>query len=67
MAAATDHTDYAGATVSYNGQATMRLKTKLALERASGLMIWTLEDDTADDTSLLKAIYDTIISEERKK
>jgi hypothetical protein len=29
------------------------------MEKASGMMFWTLEGDTSDDTSLIKAIYDT--------
>jgi hypothetical protein len=34
----------------------MRSKTRLAMDEASGIMIWTIVDDTADDTSLLRAI-----------
>lgn len=40
----------------YNGIPTMQAKTELAIERASGVMIWELTQDTQDDTSLLGAI-----------
>jgi GH18 family chitinase len=55
-AAEADEIEYFGATVNYNGLATMRRKTELALERAAGVMIWTLDQDTQDATSLLSAI-----------
>ncbi|MBL3656946.1 glycosyl hydrolase family 18 protein [Fulvivirga sediminis] len=42
--------------VYYNGINTIQQKTSLALERASGIMIWELSQDTQDDTSLLTAI-----------
>jgi hypothetical protein len=38
----------------------MRRKTALALERASGVMIWALDQDSFDDTSLLNVIHETI-------
>jgi GH18 family chitinase len=59
-AAETDEFDYLGNTVNYNGLATMRRKTALAMERASGVMIWSLDQDSFDDTSLLNAIHETI-------
>lgn len=40
----------------YNGIATIEAKTRLARERASGIMIWELSQDTSDSTSLLRAI-----------
>ena len=40
----------------YNGIPTIRRKTALALERASGIMIWQILGDTPDDRSLLAAI-----------
>lgn len=40
----------------YNGIATIQAKTQLAIERASGIMIWELSQDTADSSSLLRAI-----------
>jgi chitinase len=42
--------------VHYNGIETIRRKTALALTRGSGIMIWELTQDTADDSSLLRAI-----------
>jgi GH18 family chitinase len=48
---------YLGGIEYYNGQPTMRAKTELALERASGVMIWALAHDTSDETSLLNVIY----------
>ena len=42
------------------GLATMRAKTELAMERAGGIMFWTLHDDTTDGTSLLRAIVETV-------
>ncbi len=38
----------------------MRRKTELALDRAAGIMLWALEHDTNDATSLLNAIDATI-------
>jgi chitinase len=55
-----DEIDYYGRLNTYNGIPSMIAKTQLALERASGIMIWTLTMDTFDDeTSLLTAIYQT--------
>ncbi|WP_268223946.1 glycosyl hydrolase family 18 protein [Sinomicrobium oceani] len=44
----------------YNGLNTIRQKTQLAAQRASGIMIWELSQDTNDNitTSLLNAIHD---------
>lgn len=55
-AADTDFLEYGGKKVNYNGVATIRAKTHLAMERAAGMMFWTLEQDTHDDTSLLDNI-----------
>jgi GH18 family chitinase len=55
-AALADEIDFHSVPVNYNGPATIGLKTRLAMERASGLMIWTVTDDTSDETSLLRAI-----------
>ena len=52
-----DQTEYYGTTVFYNGIPTLLKKINLALERGSGIMFWTLEQDTTDSTSLLSAIY----------
>lgn len=43
--------------IYFNGIATIQQKTRYALEQhLGGVMIWELGQDTADDTSLLKAI-----------
>lgn len=43
--------------IYFNGIATIRQKTRYALEQhLGGVMIWELGQDTADDTSLLRAI-----------
>jgi chitinase len=44
----------------YNGIATMKRKTQLARDRASGVMIWELSQDTRDSTSLLRAIREAL-------
>lgn len=43
----------------YNGIPTIKAKTTLAMQRAGGIMIWELSQDTNDSTSLLSAIYAT--------
>jgi chitinase len=59
-AAQVDTFDYGGSLVNYNGILTMQQKTRLAMARASGIMIWNLEDDSTDaSTSLLVAIFQT--------
>ena len=47
-------------TIYYNGIPTIKQKTKLALQKANGIMIWQLTEDTQDDRSLLKAINDVV-------
>ncbi|MBX3056858.1 MAG: hypothetical protein KF770_10335 [Anaerolineae bacterium] len=58
--ALTDEAEWNGRTEFYNGIPTIQEKTRLTLEQASGIMIWTLEQDTLDETSLLQAIYQTV-------
>jgi chitinase len=53
---------YNGNEERYNGIPTVRKKTLLALDKASGIMFWTLEQDAAGDASLLNAIQETIAS-----
>ncbi len=53
----TDETEWNGRTEYYNGIPTIQQKTRLAQEQGSGIMIWTLEQDTQDESSLLRAIY----------
>jgi len=59
-AAEGDEIEYFGSPQNYNGPATMRAKTELAMERAGGIMIWTVAHDTTDGTSLLRTIRATI-------
>ncbi|SHK53305.1 glycosyl hydrolase family 18 protein [Tepidibacter formicigenes] len=44
----------------YNGINTIKEKTRLALKKASGVMLFDVNEDTLDDLSLVKAINDTI-------
>lgn len=57
-----DSLEMVGAVQRYNGVPTIREKTKIALERASGIMIWTIEYDAPAEASLLTAINETIHS-----
>jgi chitinase len=59
-AAELDEFDWHGTLQNYNGLPTIRAKTDLAVQRASGIMIWTVAHDATDDTSLLRAISETI-------
>lgn len=61
QAAYQDTFQYEDTLVNYNGIPTIQQKTKLALEQASGIMIWALNHDTADDLSLLSAIYQVVV------
>jgi len=56
-AAQTDFFDYYGTTINYNGIPTIQAKTRLAMERGSGIMFWTLEGDAPGELSLLSAIH----------
>jgi GH18 family chitinase len=59
-AAYQDAVEHYGATIRYNGIPTVQAKTRLARERAGGIMFWTLEHDAPGDLSLLKAIDDVV-------
>jgi len=48
-----------GKSVFYNGIPTIKQKTTLAKEKASGIMIWQLGGDACGSKSLLNAIYKT--------
>ena len=48
-----------GCILYYNGIPTIKRKTELAKEKASGIMIWQLGGDARGSKSLLKAIYKT--------
>ncbi len=52
--------DQVADTIYYNGITTIKQKTKLALQKANGVMIWQLTEDTAGDKSLLNAINDVV-------
>jgi len=51
-----EHTMPDGKILYYNGIPTIKQKTILAKEKASGIMIWQLKGDAQDEHSLLKAI-----------
>ncbi len=55
-AAQNDRFVYNGVEQVYNGIPTIEEKTHIALEQASGIMIWTIEQDAPGDASLLAAI-----------
>ena len=57
-AAQTDTFDYYGTLYHYNGIPTIQAKTRIAMERAGGIMFWTLDFDAQGELSLVKAIYD---------
>ena len=59
-AAQTDTFDYYGTVYHYNGIPTIRAKTRLAMERAGGIMFWTLDHDAQGELSLLNAIYNAV-------
>ncbi len=59
-AAQTDSIEYNGTIQYYNGIPTMKQKTTLALESASGIMIWVVTDDAPGEASLLAAIDRTV-------
>lgn len=58
-AAQKDTFDYFGNIFHYNGIPTVRAKTKLAMEQASGIMFWTLNYDAQGEYSLVNTIYQT--------
>jgi GH18 family chitinase len=61
-ASQSDTFNYNGQEEHYNGIPSVRQKTLLALDRASGIMFWTLEHDASGDASLLTAINQTVAS-----
>jgi GH18 family chitinase len=46
----------------YNGIPTIRTKTRIAMENASGIMFWALDYDAQGELSLVEAIYETAVS-----
>jgi GH18 family chitinase len=57
-AAQTDAFDYLGRTYYYNGIPTIQTKTRIAMEKARGMMFWALDHDAQGDLSLVNAIYE---------
>ncbi|MGC9084527.1 MAG: glycosyl hydrolase family 18 protein, partial [Anaerolineae bacterium] len=55
-----------GVPVYYNGIPTVQAKTRLALERAGGVMVWELAQDSPGELSLLRAIHQMIQEYEGK-
>ncbi len=58
-AAQKDVFDFFGTTYHYNGIPTVQAKTKLAMEKAGGIMFWTLDYDAQGEFSLVNVIHET--------
>ncbi len=58
-AAQVDEFDYYGQIQIYNGIPTVQAKTRLAMEKASGIMFWALDHDAQGEFSLVNTIYHT--------
>ncbi|MFC4017350.1 glycosyl hydrolase family 18 protein [Micromonospora sp. GCM10011542] len=56
-----DCTTVGGVQQCYNGIPTVKRKTQWALANAGGVMNWELSQDTTGSTSLVSAMYDTIM------
>ncbi|MDI1464708.1 glycosyl hydrolase family 18 protein [Catellatospora sp. KI3] len=50
-----------GSQECYNGIPTIKAKTQWAMANAGGIMNWELSQDTTGSTSLVSAIYDTVM------
>ena len=59
-AAQADSFEMFGTVYHFNGIPTVRMKTQIALERASGVMFWTLDYDAQGELSLVNTIYQTV-------
>jgi GH18 family chitinase len=55
-----DTIEFNGQAIQYNGIPTIQVKTRLAMERAGGIMFWTFEHDSPGELSLLKAIDEVV-------
>jgi GH18 family chitinase len=55
-----DRVLFNGVEQNYNGPATIRRKTELALQVAGGIMIWELSQDARGSDSLLRVIGETV-------
>jgi GH18 family chitinase len=58
-AAQVNEFDYYGMIQVYNGIPTVQAKTRIAMEKASGVMFWALDHDAQGELSLVNAIYQT--------
>jgi chitinase len=59
-AAQADTFDYFGVTQNYTGIPTTQAKTRLAMQKAGGIMFWALDHDAQGEYSLVNAIYEEI-------
>lgn len=59
-AAQLDAFDYAGTLLHYNGIPTIQAKTRIAMQKAGGIMFWALDHDAQGDLSLVNAIHQTV-------
>lgn len=59
-AAQVDTFEYNGTPQMYNGIPTVQAKTRLAVEKAGGIMFWALDHDAQGEFSLVNAIYETV-------
>jgi len=57
-AAQSDTFEYHGAIYHHNGISTIQVKTRIAMEKAGGIMFWALDHDAQGELSLVKAIYE---------
>ena len=55
-----DRVSFQGIEQNYNGPATIRRKTELALQRVGGIMIWELSQDARGSDSLLRVISEAV-------
>ena len=59
-AAQVDTFEYIGAVQNYNVIPTIQMKTRIAMEKASGIMFWALDHDAQGEFSLVNTIYQTV-------
>lgn len=60
------HSDQVADTIYYNGIPTIKKKTKLAMRKANGIMIWQITEDAKGNKSLLNAI-NSVVQDGNKK
>ncbi len=59
-AAQLDSFEYNGSLERYNGIPTVQAKTKLAMQKAGGIMFWALDHDAQGEHSLVNAIFEIV-------